>query len=104
MAMPDHVAEQDPPVENEKKYLFHSLAAVKNFVKETGGERFRVWFVKEDGTLRKMKCHVDLKFKPKKLKAGEKRKKLPPTSVFVFDMKKEEYRSFRGDRVVYINM
>lgn len=99
----DHEAEVDPPEGKKKEYLFHQLADVKAFVKLTNGHTFKVWFVKDDGTLRKMKCHVDLKFKPKKLKAGEKRKKLPPTSIFVFDLKKEEYRSFRGDRVVYMN-
>lgn len=86
-----------------KIYLFHELKAVKAFVKATKGEIFKVWFVKDDGTLRKMKCHVDLDYKPKPKEDGKPAKKLPPTSVFIFDDEKEEYRSFRADRVVYMN-
>lgn len=87
---------------SKKNYLFHLSVDVKEFIKDLKGKPFKVWFVKDDGTLRKMSCKVDLKFKPKKLKEGEKRKKLPETSIFIWDLEQEAYRSFRSDRVVYL--
>jgi len=87
-----------------KTYLFHPLKRVKKFVAASKGQTMKVWFIKDDGTLRKMKCHVDLEYKPKPLKKGEVRKQLPETSVFIFDEEKNEYRSFRADRVIYMLM
>jgi len=85
-----------------KSYLFHDLKAVKTFVKKSKGKTLRVWFIKDDETIRKMKCNVDLDYKPKPRADGQPNKKLPETSVFIFDQEKEQYRSFRADRVIYM--
>lgn len=87
-----------------KTYLFHPLKRVKKFVTAAKGNTMKVWFLKDDETLRKMKCHIDLNYKPKPLAEGKTRKQLPESSVFVFDEEKEEYRSFRADRVIYMLM
>lgn len=82
------------------KQEYYNSKFVKGFIKGTRGTPFRVQFEKSDGSIRKMKCKVDLNFKPKELNEGEKRKKLPSTSCFIFDLKKQEHRSFRSDRVI----
>ena len=81
---------------------FYSSAFIKGFVKGTRGTPFRVTFQKSDGSLRNMKCKVDLKYKAKKLKKGEVRKKLPKDSIFVYDIRKKEYRCFKSDKVTFI--
>ena len=81
---------------------FKSPEYIKGFVAGTRGAPFKVTFQKSDGTLRNMKCRLDLDFKPKKLKEGEVRKKVPKDSCFVYDIKKKEHRSFKADKVTFI--
>lgn len=60
-----------------------------------------VTFRKSDGEIRDMMCTRDIMYIPDE-KLGSSNRKLPEDSLPVWDLNKEEWRSFRYDRLLRI--
>lgn len=60
-----------------------------------------VFFTKVDGTERRMLCTTNISFIPESAKSnGTSKRKSPETSIAVWDLQKEAWRSFRYDSVI----
>lgn len=59
-------------------------------------------FRKTDGTLRNMKCTLLPKFLPEVVASEKPKRKVSEESLAVFDLEKNEWRSFRYDSVTEI--
>jgi hypothetical protein len=58
-------------------------------------------FTKVDGTRRDMKCTLNADFIPTdKLPKNESTRKVSETSLAVFDLEKQEWRSFKTESVI----
>jgi hypothetical protein len=59
-----------------------------------------LYFKKQDGTERKMRCTLNVRDIPEdKLPKGSSRK-VPEDSIAVFDIEKQDWRSFRYDSII----
>ena len=59
-------------------------------------------FRKTDGTLRNMRCTLLPKFLPEAIVSDKPKRKVSEESLAVFDLEKNEWRSFRYDSVTEI--
>lgn len=59
-------------------------------------------FRKTDGTLRNMKCTLLPKFLPEAIPSDKPKRKVSEDTLAVFDLEKNEWRSFRYDSVTEI--
>lgn len=59
-------------------------------------------FRKTDGTLRNMKCTLLPKFLPEVVVSDKSKRKVSEDTLAVFDLEKNEWRSFRYDSVTEI--
>lgn len=72
------------------------------FVKQQLNKKCKVIFTKKDGTERTMICTRNLDTVPEKFHPVGGGPNFPDNQIRVFDLEKEEWRSFRVESIVYM--
>jgi len=97
------------PIGKNEYFSFYASATNeerKNFKEWLQGvmrtEIVNLTFRKTDGTLRNMKCTLLPKFLPEAIVSDKPKSKVSEDTLAVFDLEKNEWRSFRYDSVTEI--
>jgi len=81
------------------------IFSLDKLVENLHHEVYEVSFTKKDGTVRDMKCTLRADYLPSKAESeSSSTRKANPDVLAVWDLEKEEWRSFRKDSVIAYNV